>query len=256
MEFRLLGPVEVRQAGTALMIGGPRRRAVLAALAVRANEVASVPYLTEAVWDTPPAAPESNLRTYITGLRRRLGEAAGDPRIATRSGGYVLMARTGEVDACSFEELVKRGDAATRAGDVEEAAGRFAAALALWRGRPLEGLDVGASLRAEAVRLEDLRVGAAERYARSARTLGRHEEVIHALRGLVVEYPLREELWAELMAALDAAGRRADVLDAYREARTLLAGELGLEPGARLRWLHRRALTAAPSRGSLYLDAP
>ena len=73
--FRLLGVLEV---GTVERLGGPRQRAVLAALMLRANATASIGYLTRAAWDDPPAAPESNLRTYVAGLRRALREAGED----------------------------------------------------------------------------------------------------------------------------------------------------------------------------------
>jgi DNA-binding SARP family transcriptional activator len=64
-EFRLLGPLEVYENGVPLSLGGRRQRAVLAALLLRANATATVGYLASAVWETPPVAPESNIRTYV-----------------------------------------------------------------------------------------------------------------------------------------------------------------------------------------------
>lgn len=243
MEFKLLGPLEVRQSGNAVKVGGPRQRAVLAALLSRANNTASMPYLLEAVWEKPPAAPESNIRTYVCGLRRRLC-ACGDTRITVRDCGYVLLTQAGEVDVQVFLALTDSADAALLTGDVAGAADRFRRALGLWRGRPLEGLDVGPRLRAEMTLLEDRRLYAAERYAQAASQLHRYDDVVSVLRELAADYPMREGLWSELMSVLSASGRRAEALAAYREARAHLIGELGLEPGPRLRRLHQQALAA------------
>ncbi|MGH3171231.1 MAG: AfsR/SARP family transcriptional regulator [Trebonia sp.] len=243
MGFRLLGPLEACFSGESLTLGGPRQRAVLAALLMRANRVSTMEYLTEATWDKPPAAPESNIRTYVAGLRRRLGgQHASARRLTGRPGGYLLQAFPGELDSDVFSELVDEGDAALRNGDSEAALDRFGQALALWRGRPMEGLEVGAPLRAGAARLEAMRVSAAQRFAEAASALGRHDETVTLLRGLTAEHPLDERLWAELMSALHWAGRRAEVLDAYAQIRRRLIDELGIEPGPQLRRLHQRAL--------------
>lgn len=244
MEFSLLGPLQVRRSGLAVDVGGWRQRTVLAALVSRANDVASLPYLIETVWDKPPTAPESNIRTYICGLRRRLCGSSDAGRIVARDRGYVLLTRSGEVDTQVFVALAEQAESARRHGEIRTAVDLFGRALALWRGRPLEGLDLGARLRAEMTRLEDHRLYIAEQYARTAGKLRRFEDVVSVLRVLVAEYPLREELWSELMLALSSSGRRAEALDTYRDARAHLVGELGLEPGPRLRRLHQWALTA------------
>jgi DNA-binding SARP family transcriptional activator len=214
MRFRVLGPLEVYRWGMPVAVGGPRQRAVLGALLMRANKLSTVAYLTDAAWEKSPASPESNIRTYVSDLRRRLGDSDGAGlRLVARQGGYVLNVWRGELDAVAFEELVDLGDRELRAGDTGAAADHLAQALTLWSSRPFEGLEVGPTLRTEAARLEDRRTYAAERYARAAGDLGRYEETVRVLRGLVREYPLREELWAELMSAHLTAGYRAEALD-------------------------------------------
>src|SRR5262249_6992316 len=149
VEFRLLGPLEVCRDGVVLELGGPRQRAVLAALAIRANEVVGVDYLVSAAWQRPPRSVQSNVRTYIATLRRLL---AGD-RLVSTPGGYRLVVASDEVDHAVFENLADRAGEALRRGDIPEAADLAERALRIWRGVPLAGLRVGSVLETEIERL-------------------------------------------------------------------------------------------------------
>ena len=60
------------------------------------------------------------------------------------------------------------------------------------------------------------------------------ELVIGDIRALVACHPLREALHVRLMSALAQAGRSGEALDAYRTARRIFVGELGVEPGEEL----------------------
>src|SRR5262249_3834084 len=63
-------------------------------------------------------------------------------------------------------------------------------------------------------------------------------------------HPAREGLRALLMTALHRAGRPAEALGVFQDARRVLADELGSEPGPALQRLHRLVLrdsTAAPN---------
>lgn len=243
MEFRLLGPLEVIRDGERVRLGGPRERAVLAALLLRANEVASVGYLIDAVWDLPPASPETNLRTYLTGLRRRLGT----DRFVTRAGGYLMKVSAGELDLTEFGQCTAQARAAT---DPSAAAVAYRQALGLWRGTALAGESYGAALRADVARLSDLRIGAVEDYARARLDSGEAAEVVEELARFSTEFPLREELWALRIRALCRAGRKADALAAYRTARDLLRDELGIDPGPGLQRLHQQLLDGDPAAGA------
>ncbi|MGC9671358.1 BTAD domain-containing putative transcriptional regulator [Planosporangium sp. 12N6] len=251
MEFRLLGPLEVGHTGGVVALGGPRQRAVFAALLLHANDTVSVSYLVDAAWETPPATPGSNIRTYVAGLRRRL-DAAGSAasRLVSRPGGYALRVEPGELDLATFDELAGRGEQALRAGEVAEAATCFEEALRLWRGQPLEGLAVGPPVRAELARLDERRLIVVEQHAQTMIELGRYEPLIGELRRAVLRHPLREQLWAQLMRALYQADRAAEALQAYESARRVLADELGADPGPELRRLHQGML-----RGDGWLPA-
>ena len=75
---------------------------------------------------------------------------------------------------------------------------------------------------------------------------GRHAEVVAELEALVAAHPLRERLHRQRMLALYRAGRQAEALEAYREARRVLVDEIGIEPGPELRSLHEAILRQDP----------
>src|SRR6185437_2748391 len=68
--------------------------------------------------------------------------------------------------------------------------------------------------------------------------LGGHDQAVAEVRRLLADHPLREGLWLLLMRALDGAGRHAEALEAYGQARDAISGQLGVDPGAELRQLH------------------
>jgi DNA-binding SARP family transcriptional activator len=242
MEFWVLGSLDVRNAGTSIELGGPRQRAVLAALLLRANDVASIGYLAEAVWETPPTAPESNVRTYVAGLRRRL--SAEGTRLRTCAAGYQLVVGDDELDLLVFEDLVERGARALGTRNYRDAITHLEQAVGLWRGRPLEGQPMGPAIHAELARLEERRLHAIELFVQAKIGLGQHDDVIAELTRLVAEHPLREQFWALLMLSLYRSGRQAEALDCFAQARTRLVQELGIEPGPTLQRLCQNILTS------------
>ena len=117
-------------------------------------------------------------------------------------------------------------------GDTQAAADLFAQALAKWHGVPTAELSAGPLLRAEFTRLQEKRLTAVERYAKAALELGRFDDVIDRLRRETAQHPLREELWAQLMLALDRSGRRGEALEAYAAARVALRSKVSLDRSA------------------------
>src|SRR5262249_26326233 len=75
---------------------------------------------------------------------------------------------------------------------------------------------------------------------------GGAEELVAELEGLVARHPPRERLRGQLMLALYRAGRQADALAAYQDARNALLAELGLEPTRGLQELQKAILAQDP----------
>ena len=94
MEFRVLGPLEVTDGGSAVDIGSARQRALLAVLIGRVNRVVSTDELIELLWgDDPPEAGVKTLRFHVSKLRDALepDRNKGDSGvIVTRAPGYLL----------------------------------------------------------------------------------------------------------------------------------------------------------------------
>src|SRR5215831_5084745 len=246
MEFCLLGPLVVRRSGLAVPMPRGHQRTVLAALLLDANRPVGVDELAEAVWGrTPPSSAPVTVRNYVKRLRHALGEA-GRARIRTQPGGYSISVDDGELDISRFEALVSGARAAARDGSWDQAARQARSALALWRGEPLADIGSEALALREIPRLAEMRLQAMETHIEADLHLGRHDEVITELRRLAGAHPLREHVHALLMLALYRDGRQAEALAAYQHARRVLVDELGAEPGAELRQLHRQILTAGP----------
>jgi predicted ATPase/DNA-binding SARP family transcriptional activator len=213
---------------------------VLALLVLEAGRVVPTGLLMEELWrGRPPPGAAATLRSYVSRLRAVLGP---DVVLEGSGGGYVITVRADDVDASRFQRLVAAGQAALDGGEPATAAGRFAEALGLWRGRALADVCDVEALALESARLEELRLVAVEGRIEADIALGRHAHVIGELQRLVTESPARERLWRLLVLALYRDERQADALAAYGRARAMLADELGLEPGDELRRLHQAVL--------------
>ena len=243
MEFRLLGSVEVVEQGNgAIALGGPRQRAVLAHLLLRANNLVPTEILIDEVWgDEPPEAARNALQSYASHLRKAIGPG----RLEGSRAGYVLRADPSEVDTVRFQSLLRDAQRLMPI-DPKASVAVFDDALSLWRGPAFGDLAPEPSLRAEAARLDELRLGAMEDRIEALLTIGVHDQVIGELEGLTARHPLRERLWGQLILALYRAGRQAEALGAYQRAREILSDELGIDPSPDLRKLHERVLQQSP----------
>ncbi len=239
----MLGSIEVLEEGNgSISLGGPKQRAVLAHLLLRANHLVPTDVLIDEVWgEEPPETARNALQSYASHLRKALGP----DRLEGSRAGYRLHAEPIEVDAARFQSILRDARRLLPI-DPTAAIGAFNHALDLWRGPAYADLATETSLQAEAARLEEQRLGALEERIEAQLTVGQHAEVIGELEGLIARHPLRERFWGQLMLALYRAGRQGEALAAYQRAREILADELGVDPSRELRGMHERILAQSP----------
>lgn len=246
--FGVLGPVVAwDDAGDALALKGPRHRAVLARLITARRRVVPVARLVEDLWDKPGAGAVGAVRTFVADLRRVL-EPQRPPRaparlLVTEGPGYALRAMQDAVDAWRFEAAV----AGTAQLPPAQALQRLDGALELWRGPAYAEFAYEDWARGERSRLAELRLRAVEQRAGAQLDLGLAAEAVPDLHAHVAEHPWREDGWRLLALALYRTGRQADALAVLRRARTMLAEQLGVDPGPALRRLETDILTQDPS---------
>ncbi|HEY8978714.1 MAG TPA: BTAD domain-containing putative transcriptional regulator [Streptomyces sp.] len=243
LSFQVLGPLKVRADGRPLLLRSARQRTVLAVLLLTPGRAVSVDTLADAVWHgEPPVTARNQIAICVSALRKTFRDEAGvEGLIETQLPGYVLHREGHYVDVADLYESAAAARAAAEAGKVDEAAARFEGALALWSGPVLDGMD-DSVLSGAVDRITELRGNLTEEYAAVQLRRGRYRSVVESLAPLVAEHPLRENARAVLMRAYHLSGRRSEALDCYREGRRVLVEELGVEPGAELRELHRAVL--------------
>jgi DNA-binding SARP family transcriptional activator len=249
MRYLILGPLEVRDGETDVALRGGQQRKLLAILLLHSGEAVSSDLLVDELWDgKPPGTAAKALQGYVSSLRKQLGQEA----VETVGGGYRLTVAPEDLDSGRFEQLL----AEARPLEPAPAVAKLREALALWRGPALADFAYDDFARHEIERLDELRLVAIERRIDLELSLGHHDDLVPELEALVHAYPLRERLRGHLMVALYRCGRQAEALDAYRDARTALRDELGLEPSEELQALQRAILDhdaslAAPPRVDL-----
>jgi DNA-binding SARP family transcriptional activator/tetratricopeptide (TPR) repeat protein len=242
MWFGLLGPLEVNDGGRTLVLHGGKQRALLAALLLKAGQLQPCAELAELVWDgAPPPRSAVTLRSYVMRLRQALGPVAGS-RIVTADSGYLAEVAEDEFDVTCFTGLCATGAAAARSGAWQQARDALTEAQRLWRGSPLADIPCQMLQAAEVPRLEQLNMQASQSRIEASLQLGHCHELVPELRRLTLQHPLQEPFHAQLMLALYLAGRQAEALEVYRDARRVLVSQLGVEPGPELQQMHQRIL--------------
>ena len=234
-EYRILGPLEVLDGGTPVALGGYKQRSLLAFLLLHANEVVPSERLITELWgETPPRTAATSLQNFVSQLRKVLGPDV----LVTRPPGYQLRVQPDELDSKRFETLWREA----RGKEPEERARLLGQALALWRGAPLADFTYEPWAEDAIRHYEELRLLAVEELIDAELELDRHTDVVARVESLVREHPLRERPRAQLMLALYRAGRQAEALEAYQDARRALVDELGIEPSPELQRLHAAIL--------------
>ncbi|WP_067491398.1 AfsR/SARP family transcriptional regulator [Actinomadura hibisca] len=242
MRIGILGPLAVRDAaGRPVEVSGARLRALLIRLALDPGRAVSADRLLDDLWEgAPPAGGAGALQALVSRLRN----AAGRDLVEHGPGGYLLAVDPAEVDAAAFGRAV----AAARAETAPAArAAAFRKALELWRGPALADVADADFAAATVARLEEQRLAAIEDRADAELSLGEATAQIAELEALVAAHPLRERLRGLLMRSLHAAGRTAEALHSYEQARRILAERLGADPSPELAAVHLALLRDEPA---------
>jgi len=240
----VLGSLEVvGQRGPAPL--RPAQRRLLAILLLDAENEVARELLLDRMWgEAPPATAAASLHVHVSGLRR-----AVPGLITTTPAGYRVELDGRRYDRIEFDELVRRANGSARAGSWPAALDAASRALRRWRGLPFADLSSDEFAAPEINRLTERRIDMLELRARALLAGGRTDEAIGQLHELVLQHPLREPLWEQLMQALYRSGRRAEALRAFQRMRQVLAEELDVEPGVALRELGERMLADEPALG-------
>ncbi|WP_273734746.1 BTAD domain-containing putative transcriptional regulator [Mycolicibacterium septicum] len=243
--FGLLGPLQVTVNDTAVALGTPKQRAVLAFLLINRNRAISTESLIDAVWDGEPVpAARATIHTHVSNLRRLLGRSERDsqPVLVKAAPGYRLNVAAGDCDLDRFIAEKSAGINAAAAGRFEAAGTHLAAALAQWRGDVLEDLRGFRFADTFAAALTEDHVLVHTSRAEAEIACGRAATIIADLEDLAAKHPYREPVWAQLITAYYLAERQSDALQAYRRVKSVLAEDLGIDPGPTLSALHARIL--------------
>ena len=231
LDFRILGRLEVVRDGAAVELTGRRTISALVLLLLEVNRVVPAERMIEALWgEEPPPTAQTALRNTVSQLRKLLGNES----IETRPPGYALRVDDDAIDLARVERrLAAAGDArgAERLQLLRDA-------LAEWRGPPFQDIPYATFLQGEARRIEELELLLQESLIDAELEAGADAELVPRIESLVGQHPSRERLRGQLMLALYRSGRQAEALQAYHDARRMLADELGLEPSPALRRLH------------------
>ncbi|SDF42639.1 DNA-binding transcriptional activator of the SARP family [Lentzea fradiae] len=246
--FRVLGTFEVTRGARRCTPSAPKQRALLALLALHANEFVPTSRIVDQLWsrDAPRSAVAA-LHGYVTAVRRVLTPGwgrsrASHPVLSTRPSGYVLRLEPHQLDLTRFRELSRQGQVAMAAGDCRTAREKFTTALCLWRGSPLADLNDTGMFDHDVTRLEKEYLELLRNRFDVMLCAGDGHLAVFDLEELCQTYPCWERFHEQLMLALCQAERRADALTAYARAYRLLSNQAGIEPGPRLKALHQLIL--------------
>ena len=250
----VLGPLELRYEGRLVEVTGVARN-LLALLARTPGQVVPLASIASGLWgELIPEAAEKAVAAYVARLHKALdlGADGVDPAtvVVGNDSGYLLAIDPSHVDVTDFERLVVEGQRALTVGQPALAVTRLDTALRMWRGNAYSDLGGQPFARTEAARLAHLRLCAIESRVDALLALAAPSappELADELWTLVGNHPNRERLWTQLVTVLHRLGRRADALAAFQQARTRLAEDFGVEPGAELRAAERGVLDGDPA---------
>ncbi len=242
LRVRVLGPLEVEIDGQHRPVGGATQRTVLGLLLCSVGHVVTVDRLVNGVWgDRPPGNPQHAVQGQVSRIRR-IFDGCADADVVRTTAGYRLELPDGCVDAAQLTAAAEDAEDAIAAGDLAGAGTTADAGMRLWRGPPYHDVRESPAVRAEIIRLEELRLRLLEISAEASLAAGGAAEAVPRLAALRDEHPFRERLWLLLARALAAAGRPHEALAVLRDLGTFLRDELGTDPGPDADELYARIL--------------
>ncbi|WIX98177.1 BTAD domain-containing putative transcriptional regulator [Amycolatopsis mongoliensis] len=238
LKLELFGPVRAWRGGQEMALGSAQRRALLAILALKANQVITRSELIDAVWgEKAPASASGSIYTYVSSLRSALDPErthGGAAEVLTSSGpGYCLRVDAESIDVVRFERLRERARLCQRANDFPGALAALESALSLGEDEPLAGLP-GPYAAAQRERLRELRLELVERRAKIMLDMGEHQQVLAELRPFAAEHRMRDGLQSLHLLALYRCGYRDEGVQLFERLRADTVDELGIEPGSEL----------------------
>lgn len=253
MDFALLGPLEVLHETRVLPLGTPQRKVTLALLAIRLGMPVSLDELAYEIWgEQPPSSAVAKVRGHAAALQRLFTSVEPDTSRVVRTGsGYLLNTDGIQIDLEAFNRDASRGIRAVEEANPLTAIAAFEEALHWWRGGMLDGLPRGPILEGHCAAAEEDRLATTDRLAELYLQRGWATKAGSLLSPQVRAEPLREHSCALLMRARYQLGGAASALEVYESTRTVLAEQLGVEPGLELQRLYKSVLSREPE-----LDAP
>lgn len=197
--------------------------------------------IIDAFWpEVPPKQANALFHTTLHNLRRILETQCGRrDLILCRGSRYYLLPGSTFTDKQHYQELLAAAGNDTHPSEPSVAS--LEEAVALYRGDYLQELDYPWSLP-EQEYLRQLHNKARNRL--SLWYLARHDypqAIIH-LERLVLDNPFTEEYYSHLLTAYCAIGDIQAVNRKYRELKSILSEELGLQPSKKIRELYNRLI--------------
>lgn len=238
----LLGPkVRIIVDDVGVVIGAPRLVGLIAVLAVgRGRQAADT--INHELWGNARLSTESGALKVLVARLNRLARAPGRDRFVVYEAGDYRFNDDVEVDTVLFRREAEwiLGRDPTQ-GEI----GRFVDRWSLDRWPGPTGLGAWADLPCVAGEIRELTSLSHEvtvRYIEICLHSSTQPNIVHLIRAHLDVEPYDERLWCLLVRAHYRLGHQAAALRAYEEARTLLAADLGVEPGPELRAVHDAVL--------------
>ncbi len=239
-ELRVLGGLALRVDGVDRSVGGPKQQQLLSVLVAHAGRPVSIDRLIEALWaNKPPKSAKATVQALVSRLRMLLRPGFA---VTLEPAGYRLSVEDGGIDADRFKALVE--ESATRTG--HDRVALLGTALELWSGPSFGEFADLLDVRSEAIRLDELRLMATDRWAEAKLATDDPASIVAELEGLVAEHPDRERLWRLLMVGLYRCGRQAEAMRRATQFRTSLRDESGLEPSLAFQAIEAQILADDP----------